>query len=344
MTTNTMPIGAGTSTPEHYFQEFPKGRASTEETTRKILEPLVNVILAERAKMTFSPTLRGWGYVLEGLGICTKGNFDDVESRITRARKNGMLPLDITAEDATRVASAAQKVSDDLQTLIRLYLKSVPYRFSTATIETFSGIHVELVVEKLDLVGLLEPVTTRYGIPVSCLRGWTDMHSRAALLKRCASYGLPTAVLMFGDHDVGGLSITDSFQSNLNEVFLASGLDYMPNMELVRVGLNADDIESLGLLWIDGLETSSGKDLGDTKHKNHMDCNVQQYIRDHGKRKCEANALLRNPKAAQRILIDAVRKYVNDDALADYEEQRELDRRIATQAVNKAIFAIEEDA
>jgi len=327
-----------------YFQEFPKGRASTTETTQKILQPLVDAILESRNKMPFSPTLRGWGYVLEGLGICTKGDFDEVERRITTARKNGLLPLSITAEDASRVASPAQQVSDDLPTLIRLYLRSVPYRFSTSTIENFSGIHVELVVEKLDLVGLLEPVTTRYGIPVSCLRGWTDMHSRAALLKRCAGYGLPTVVLMFGDHDVGGLSITDSFKSNLDEVLLASGLSVMPHLELVRVGLNAVDIERLGLLWIDGLETSSGKDLGDPSHKKHFDKNVQQYIKTHGRRKCEANALLRNPKAAQQILIDAIRQYVSDESLANYEEQREIDRRTAQEAVNAAIFAIEEAA
>ena len=145
-----------------YFQEFPRGRASTEATTRKILKPLVDAILAERDNMTFSPTLRGWGYVLEGLGICTKGNFDDVQSRITTARKIGMLPLDITAEDATRIASAASQVSEDLETLIRLYLESVPSEYATKTIEDFSGIHLELVVEKLDLVGLLEPVTSRY--------------------------------------------------------------------------------------------------------------------------------------------------------------------------------------
>ncbi|MBK9444584.1 MAG: hypothetical protein IPN53_26310 [Comamonadaceae bacterium] len=326
----------------NYFQEFPRGRASTKETEQQILAPLVDVILAERDKMTFSPTLRGWGYVLEGLGICTKGDFDDVQARITRARKNGMLPLEITAEDTTRSASAASMVSEDLRTLIRLYLESVPSEYSTTTIEMFSGIHLELVVEKLDLVGLLEPVTSRYCIPVSCLRGWTDMHSRAALLKRCASYDLPTVVLMFGDHDVGGLSITDSFKSNLNEVFLASRLARMPNLHLVRVGLNAADIERLGLLWIDGLETSSGKDLGSPMHKNHFDCNVQAYIREHGKRKCEANALLRNPKAAEQILIESVRRYVSDQALADFEEQRQIDRRIANRAVTRALAAIGE--
>ncbi len=116
--------------------------------------------------MSFSPTLRGWCYVLEGLGICGKGDFDDVTSRITRARKDGMLPLDITAADETRVASKGSSVSDNLDTLIRDYLNSVPHEYATTTIEEHTGVHLELVVEKLDLVGLLESVTTEYCIPV----------------------------------------------------------------------------------------------------------------------------------------------------------------------------------
>ena len=325
----------------NHLQKFPHGRASTEAAVRDILRPLVNVILAERDKMDFAPTLRGWCYVLEGLGICTKGDFDDVMSRITRARKNGMLPLEITAEDASRNASPASAISDDLPTLIRDYLTSVPHEFSTSTIEEHTGVHLELVVEKLDLVGLLAKVTTLYRIPVSCLRGWTDMHSRAALLKRCHEYDVPTTVLMFGDHDVGGLSITDSFKANLDDVFIASRLDSMPELYMERVGLNAADIDKLDLVWIDGLETSSGKDLGDSSHKFNKSRNVQEYIEKFGKRKCEANALLRNRKAAEQILLDAVRRYVTDEELASYQAQCLQDRQGANRAVNKVLAAIE---
>lgn len=325
----------------NYLREFPHGRASTPAIEKQILQPLVDVILGERDKMGFAPTLRGWGYVLEGLGICSKGDFDGITSRITRARKNGMLPLEITAEDATRIASKASAISDDLETLIRDYLGSVPHEYATSTIEEHSGVHLELVVEKLDLVGLLAGMTTKYRIPVSCLRGWTDMHSRAALLKRAAEYEVPTVVLMFGDHDVGGLSITNSFKANLDDVFIASRLTVMPNLHLVRVGLNAEDIEKLGLLWIDGLETSSGKNLADPGHKNHLDRNVQDYLANFGPRKCEANALLRNPKAAEKILLDAIRKYVSDENLADFQEQCYLDRQDANLAVKKALAAID---
>jgi len=334
------PVEASGSVTTSYLQNFPRGRASNAAIEKVILQPLVDIILDERAKMGFAPTLRGWCYVLEGLGICTKGDFENVTNRITRARKNGMLPLEITAEDGTRVASAASTVSAGLQMLIKQYLGSVPYVYSTSTIEDHSGVHLELVVEKLDLVGLLKGVTDTYAIPVSCLRGWTDLHSRAALIRRAAAYDVPTVVLMFGDHDVGGLSITDSFKANLDDVFIASRLEEMPDLHLERVGLNAEDIERLGLLWIDGLETSSGKDLSDPSHKNHQDRNVQAYLAAYGARKCEANALLRNPKAAEQILLDSIKKYVTDDELASYQEQRDDDMHQARHVVDQAMTAI----
>jgi hypothetical protein len=82
---------------------------------------------------------------------------------------------------------------------------------------------------------------------------------------------------------------------------------------------------------------SSLLDDGTSQRKG---CNVQEYIRTHGKRKCEANGLLRNPRAAQQILRDAVRRYVSDDDLASYQKQRSQDRTQANIAVGKAMAQI----
>ena len=39
-------------------------------------------------------------------------------------------------------------------------------------IENYTGVHLELFVEKLDLVGMLKEIPWRYDIPVTCSRGW----------------------------------------------------------------------------------------------------------------------------------------------------------------------------
>ena len=148
-----------------YLQPFERGKNSTEKSVLERLLPLVNKILQVREELGFSPTQRGWCYVIEGLGICTKGDFAYVQSRITKARKLGLLPLDITAEDVTRIASVGAVISESLDELIAYKLGEVVDDYSTCTIEEFSGLHLELVVEKLDLVGLLAPVTDYYKIP-----------------------------------------------------------------------------------------------------------------------------------------------------------------------------------
>ena len=56
-----------------FLQKFKRGRASTLESVLEILKPLTDMIEEERSNLSFSPTLRGWCYVLEGLGICSKG-------------------------------------------------------------------------------------------------------------------------------------------------------------------------------------------------------------------------------------------------------------------------------
>ena len=69
----------------NYLQPFKRGRASSEESVREMLQQIVNKILQEREGLCFSPTLRGCCYLLEGFGIYTKGDFDAVMARITTA-------------------------------------------------------------------------------------------------------------------------------------------------------------------------------------------------------------------------------------------------------------------
>ena len=196
-----------------------------------------------------------------------------------------------------------------------------------------TGYHIELFVEKLDLIGMLEPVTLKYEVRASCSRGWGDLHSRASLLRRCSASGLPNIIFLFGDHDIGGLSITDSFKSNCEELLPALGMDGLPDMRFIRIGLNRQEIDELGLIWIEGLETSSGKDLAKPSHPQFKTKPVQDYLKTFGARKCEANALLKNPKAAVAIMEKAIQDYVTGEAFKRYHAQIRLDTAEAEEAI-----------
>jgi hypothetical protein len=126
-------------------------------------------------------------------------------------------------------------------------------------------------------------------------------------------------------HDPG-----DPLRENFNQIIVGVQETYgIPGAELIatidelviyRFGLNVDFIDAHNLSWIDGLETSSGKDLADPRHRDHFKPYVQNYIRQFGARKCEANALVVAPAAGRQLLLDTIHQYISPDARARYAE------------------------
>ncbi len=91
------------------------------------------------------------------------------------------------------------------------------------------------------------------------------------------------------------------------------------NLIINRFGLNADFIEEHDLTWIDNLETGSGASLDDLGHRDHEKPYVQNYIREYGVRKVEANVLVVRPDAGRELCRQAILQYLSDDAPVDYE-------------------------
>jgi len=300
---------------------FKRGRASTDAHLRQVLQPLVDVLFEQRKKFSFAPTARGWCYVLEGLGLCSKGDFPAVQDRITRCRKMGLLPLNITAVDESRVqqGGGAWSHEESPADFLACQLDGLRYKYRACNTLDVYRFNVEVVVEKLDLVGLFDDVLREYQVPICCGRGWSDMHLRAGILQRAARSSLPTVVLMFGDHDVGGLGITSAFRSNLQECLVSAGVSasVLDEMQIVRAGLNEADIDRLGLTWIDGLETSAGDDLANPKHRQHFNSDVQSYLAGFGARKVEANALIARRHEAADLLRTALHEFISDDEVEE---------------------------
>jgi hypothetical protein len=86
--------------------------------------------------------------------------------------------------------------------------------------------------------------------------------------------------------------------------------------------LNFDFIEAERLSWSENLVTSSGEDLANRKHPDHSKPYVQNYLARFGARKVEANALVVRPEAGRRLCLDAIRRFVPDRVLADFEARR----------------------
>ena len=306
--------------------------AAVIEYEEKVAE-FCSLILQIKSTMDFDVGSRGWCYILEHHGL-RKGDFGAAEKLITDCRKSGALPLDICAEDESRKTVGLQVLDDpdvarEAASWIDYITNDVHKNYTPVGFWDDLDTYVEVAVEKLDLRNLFEAPCAEFHVPIQNFKGWSDLNARAAMMRRFAEHeaaGRRCVLLLCGDHDPGGLHITDTMRKNLAD--LSGAVGWTPdNLIITRFGLNADFIDRHGLTWIDNLETSSGGQLDDPKHDDHDKRYVQDYIARFGVRKCEANALVVEPEIGRDLCRDAILQYVPADAPARY--RRKLDRERA---------------
>jgi hypothetical protein len=289
----------------------------------------------------FKVSSRGWCYILEEHGL-GKGDFDRAQRIINDARKAGLLPINFCCEDEGRQAENLEKIDDQTPAEFAHgwidYLSEAHEQYCPISFWDDLDIFVQMTVEKIDLKTLFNPVCKRFHVPLSNVSGWNDINEHAEIMRRFAEWeecGKRIVLLHCGDHDPGGLRISDFIRSNMADI---KSVGWSPdNLHIERFGLNADFIRRNRLTWIDNLETGSGGDLADPNHDDHKKSYVQDYLREFGARKCEANALVVRPDAGRKLCRDAILKYVPANAVERYERRLTLEQRKAQQAIKRLL-------
>ncbi len=323
----------------------PHGRpsAATSAQYNEQLAAFASRILKLRSRLSFAPSSRGWCYVLENEGVITKGEFDKAQALINQCRKDGNLPLDICSEDNRRAANGIEHLDDagiDSEIEWRIAsLLDLPARYTPTSFWEGQSCYIEVAVEKIDLKHLFEPVCRPFRIPIQNIAGWADLHCRVAMMQRFAAHeraGQKPVLLYCGDHDPGGLNISSFLRANLEEMAAAAGW-HPDNLIIDRFGLDYDFIQQLGLVWIDNLETGSGRRLDDPKHPDHRKPYVQNYLCRFGARKVEANALIVRPEEGRELCRQVILKYLPETAPRDYEKRLKPHRAAMKEALTKRI-------
>jgi hypothetical protein len=300
-------------------------------------EKFADELLEIQRQIPFKISARGWCYQLESFGMITKAEFNTVERHINVCRAKGLVPIDFVAEEAARSFSGVEEPDEMtpeefLGAILRGVLECEDqYIPSWWDGETY---YIQMVVEKIDLKTLFEPVCQEYHIPIATSKGWSSLLQRAEYARRfkeAEEQGLVAVLLYCGDHDPDGLRISEFLRSNLMalaDVEWSDGcLGYYPSALIIeRFGLNYDFIEQNNLLWIDNLITGSGHDLASPRHANHYLPYVQEYLAQYGARKCEANALVVIPDIAQDLCRETIEGYLGNDAIGRFEARREAVR------------------
>jgi len=300
------------------------------------VEQFCDLILQINSSLDFRVSSRGWCYQLEEYGL-GKGDFDQAQELINDCRKSGMLPLDICADDNARAAEHTELASatyndTPVEDVVEIALEDIDNARQEAIdnagqwYEPFQfwytqDFYIEMLVEKIDLKELFKRICRKYCIPLGNSRGWPDINSRADMMRRfkeMEDQGKQCVLLYCGDHDPAGLNISESLRSMFADLTGAVGWN-PENLIIDRFGLNTEFIEHNNLSWIEGLQTSSGKYLEDPKHPDHHKPYVQEYLKRFGPRKVEANALVTRAQAGRKLCLDAICKYVPEDAPEVYE-------------------------
>jgi hypothetical protein len=297
-----------------------RGEAAYQADLRAFCERILEI----NSRLDFDVGSRGWAYLLEGV-IITKGEFDECERLITRCRKSGDLPLDICAEDSKRAADGIEHLSkndiaEEVNSVID-FIEDAHLYYRPISFWDSLDVYLETLVEKSDLKSLFSRVTNEFHIVIQSAGGWADLNVRAGMMRRFREWeakGKQCVLLYCGDHDLGGLCISDFLRANLEELERAVG--WLPRDLIIdRFGLDYEFIEANGLTWIDNLETSSGKSLADPRHPDHFKLYVQNYLRRFGARKVEGNALVARPDEGRELCRQAILKYIPECAVEDYE-------------------------
>jgi len=287
------------------------------------------------AQLGFAPVARSWLYALESEGIITKGDFTWAGKWLADRRKDGLIPFHLVGADSTRALSGhdfhdkEETPREYINRQLRDSLDSAK-RYWPASYWKHQQQFPIVWSEKRDLIKLFEPELPT-AIRRFASKGQADVNSRVALIQECIwaeENDLEPVILYCGDLDPMGVKMSDAILENLMP--LAKVLDWEYQLEgmadddrIVRFGLNAEFVDNAGLLWIDGLETSSGEDLANPAHKHHQFPYVQEYLAQYGQRKVEANALIANPTAARSLIRQELWQWLSYDGHKQWQSENE---------------------
>jgi len=194
-------------------------------------------ILAEYAEQGYRLSLRQLYYQLVARGLIENSlrSYKRIGSIVSDARLAGLLDWDMI-EDRNREAmtnphwntpaeileSAAQQFRVDLW-------REQPY-------------HVEVMVEKDALSGILWPVCQELDVRFTANKGYSSssaMYEAGRRMARASCSGKKLMVLYLGDHDPSGIDMTRDIRERLEQ------FAHYERIELERLALNYDQVE----LW-----------------------------------------------------------------------------------------------
>lgn len=260
----------------------------------------VNDILDEYAKLGYTLTLRQLYYQLVARGFVenTLQSYKRVGGIVSDARLAGLVDWDM--------------IKDRGRTLVSPPHWDSPAEIVDAAARQFrinkwadQDYHLEVMVEKDALSGVLMPVCHRLDISFTANRGYSSssaMHEAGLRMIESMNEDKTVIILYLGDHDPSGIDMTRDVRERL-------GLFAETEIEVMRLALNFDQVEALH---------------PPENPAKESDSRAAAYIAQFGPSSWELDAV--EPRELDRLVTRAVIQF-RDDERWDAQIEREQKMR-----------------
>ena len=194
-------------------------------------------------------------------------------------------------------------------------------------------VHVEVMVEKAALEGVLQPVCRRWDVPFTSTRGYSSasaMYENGQRLRQALDDDKRVVILYFGDHDPSGLDMVRDVEDRL---LLFTELGYYDKTEKCMYDSDDrwaydDDGNKANRLVVRhlGLTMQQIRQYNPPPNPAKItDSRAGEYIRRHGRESWELDAL--EPRVLAALAEDAIVQEMDDDlweqALAEQQAGRD---------------------
>lgn len=219
-----------------------------------------------------------------------RASYQALTDLVTRARIEGKIPYAAIADETRPVstwltfAEPAPYLAAEVKKLLKGYYRDLMQSQPN---------HIEIVVEKNTVAGIVRQIASEYTIPMTSGRGYCSLPPRHAIAQRYRKSGKEKLILLLvSDFDPEGQDIAHSLARSLRDDF---GVEAT---RAVNVALTSEQIEKFDLPPMMKAKESSSRYKG--------------FIDKHGDDVFELEAL--QPEELQQIVREAIEATIDRDA------------------------------
>lgn len=219
---------------------------------------------------------------------------------LTRGRLTGVFQWSAIADETRPFDYIAG--CKDVQEFIDDELSGFLYGYSRDLMQSQPN-HIEIVVEKNTVRGIVKQVSERFCIPLTSGRGFCSLPPRFEMSQRFRRSGKQNLVILIvSDFDPDGEEIAHSFARSMRDDF---GIQ---DIQAIKVALTAEQVQRFN--------------LPPTMKAKKTSTNYARFRAEHGANAYELEAL--EPEALQKLVTDAVDAVIDRNAFnAELDQEKQ---------------------